>query len=73
MIYTIYPPLKVSLTDYGIMLAERVAKEYVFVASGGENGELLLAAPISRFRDDDRADRSPGQDPASALSLQFLD
>jgi hypothetical protein len=64
----------VAFTDQGIRLAKRVAKEHVFVASGGGNGALFLAPPISRVRDDDRADRSPSQeDPTRVFSLQFLD
>jgi hypothetical protein len=64
---------KVAFTDQGIRLPMRVAKEHVFVASGGGDGVLYLAPPISRLRDDDRADRSPSQDPTWVFSLQFLD
>ena len=49
----------VALTSHGLGLAKRVVNEHLFVASGGGNGALFLAPPISRFRDDDRADRSP--------------
>jgi hypothetical protein len=63
----------VALKDYGSRFANRVAEEYVFVASGGGNGVYSLAPPINRLRDDNRADRSPSQDPAPVFSLQLLD
>jgi hypothetical protein len=62
----------VALKDHGSRFAKRVAKEHVFVASGG-NGVFSLAPPINRLRDDNRADRSPSQDPAPVFSLQLLD
>jgi hypothetical protein len=64
---------KVAFTDQGITLANRVAKEHIFVASGGGNGAFSLAPPIGRSRDDDRADRSPNQDPTRVFSLRLLD
>jgi hypothetical protein len=63
----------VALTSHGLGLAKRVVNEQVFVASGGGNGVLYLAPPISRFRDDDRADRSPSQDPTWVFFVQHLD
>ena len=64
---------KVALTDHATRFAKRVAKEHVFVASGGRKGVFTLAPPINRLRDDNRADRSPSQDPAPVFSLQLLD
>jgi hypothetical protein len=64
---------KVAFTDQGIRLPMRVAKEHVFVASAGRKGVFSLAPPINRLRDDNRADRSPSQDPAPVFSLQLLD
>jgi hypothetical protein len=64
---------KVALTDHATRFAKRVAKEYVFVASGGRKGVFSLAPPINRLRDYNRADRSPSQDPAPVFSLQLLD
>lgn len=57
----------------GIRLAKRVAKGHVSLDSGGGNGAFSLAPPVGRSRDDDRADRSPSQDPTRVLSLQLLD
>ena len=73
MVSATYRSFKVALKDQGIMLAKRVAKEHDFVATGGGNGVLYLAPPVGRFRDDDRADRSPSQDPTWVFSLQLLD
>jgi hypothetical protein len=64
---------KVALKDHESRFAKRVAKEHVFVASGGGNGVSSLATPINRLRDDNRADRSPSQDPSPVFSLQLLD
>jgi hypothetical protein len=62
----------VALKDHESRFAKRVAKEHVFVASGGGNG-VSLAPPFNRLRDDNRADRSPSQDPTPVFSLQLLD
>jgi hypothetical protein len=59
--------------DQGIRLAKRVAKEYVFVAPGGGNDAFSLAPPIGKFRDDDRAGRSPSQDSTPVFSFRLLD
>jgi hypothetical protein len=63
----------VALKDHGSKFAKRVAKEHVSVASGGGNGVFSLSPPINRLRDDNRANRSPSQDPAPVFSLQLLD
>ena len=60
---------QVALTDHEFGLAKRVANEYVFVAWGGGSGAFPLIAPINRLRGDDRAYRSPSQDPAPVFSL----
>jgi hypothetical protein len=71
---TILLSFEVALKDHVSTFAKRVAKEeHVFVASGGGNGVFSLAPPINRLRDDNRADRSPSQDPAPVFSLQLLD
>jgi hypothetical protein len=62
----------VALKDHESRLARRVAKEHVFIASGGGNGVFSLAPSINRLRDDNRADRSPSQAPALVFSLQLL-
>ena len=62
-----------AVTDQGIRLAKRVATEYVFVASGRGNEAFSLASSVGRFRDDERAGRSPSQDPTWVFSHQFLD
>jgi len=63
----------VALTDHGTRFAKRIAKEHVFVTSGGGTSAFSLAPLINRLRDDNRADRSPSQDPAPVFSLQLLD
>jgi hypothetical protein len=60
---------QVALTDHELGLAKRVANEHVFVAWGGGSGAFSLAPPINRLRGDDRAYRSPSQDPAPVFSL----
>ena len=64
---------QVALTDHELGLAKSVANEHVFVAWSGGSGAFALAPPINRLRGDDRADRSPSQDPAPVFSLQLLD
>jgi hypothetical protein len=63
----------VALKHHWSRFAKRAAKEHVSVASGGGNSVFSLAPPINRLRDDNRADRSPSQDPAPEFSLQLLD
>ena len=63
----------VALTDHELGLSKSVANEHVFVAWSGGSGAFALAPPINRLCGDDRADRSPSQDPAPVFSLQLLD